>query len=291
MSVINTNLQALQLTAALGRNQDLMSGSMDQLSSGSKIATAGDDPVGVGLANKFSSQNQRLTAATSTIQNAIAYTQTGDGILATVGDILSRLSQLVTLASDPTMSGNGVAGYQQEFQGLQDQLRTIIGGTTAEIGGTADITSPEGNFNGIPFFGPSTSAYQVVMGASVGESMTIPATNLRTGAMLNVIQQDASGAYALNLSTASAADLSDAIQQVAGARASFGAAQVRLDVAAAAIQTQSLNNQSAISQISDTDVATQSTELAKRNVLVQAGTAMLAQANATSEAVLRLLQH
>jgi flagellin len=120
--------------------------------------------------------------------------------------------------------------------------------------------------------------------------MTVPATNLRTGAMLNLIQQDSSGAYSLNVSTASAADLSDAIQQVAGGRASLGAAQERLNLAAATVQTQSMNLQSAMSQITDVDVAAQSTALAKYNVLVQVDAAILAQANTTSEAVLKLLK-
>ena len=95
----------------------------------------------------------------------------------------------------------------------------------------------------------------------------------------------------LTMSTASASDLSGALQQVAASRATLGAAQERLGLASSMVQTQSLNMQSAISQISDVDVAAESTQLAKYNVLVQAGAAMLAQANTTSAAVLKLLQN
>jgi len=292
MSVINTqHLQALQIALTLGRNQDQLTGSLDQLSSGSRIATPVDDPVGVGVSDTLTSQNQRLDAASTSIQNAISYTQAGDGILRNVGDIVTRLGQLATLARDPTKSSGDVADYQAEFQSLQGQLRKTIGGTTAEIGGTADITSPLGTFNGITLFGPSASGYQVVLGDSAAQSMTIPATDLRTGAMLNLISQDSSGAFSLNVSTASAADLSAALDQVAGCRASLGAAQERLNLASAANQTQSQNMQAAISRINDVDVAAGSTALAKYNILVQMDAAMLAQANTNSGAVLKLLKN
>ena len=289
MSAITNSLQPSQIALALDRNQDLLSGSIDQLASGSKLANPGDNPVGAGLSNKLSAEDQRLSAASANIQNALSYTQASDGVLTTVGNVLSRLSEIASLATDPTKSSSDVAGYQSEFQALQDELRKIIGGTTAEIGGTADVP-PQATFDGTPLYGSSASGYQVVLGASAGQSMTVPATNLRTGAMLNLIQQDSSGAYSLNVSTASAADLSDAIQQVAGGRASLGAAQERLNLAAATVQTQSMNLQSAMSQITDVDVAAQSTALAKYNVLVQVDAAILAQANTTSEAVLKLLK-
>jgi flagellin len=290
MSVINTNLQAMQIAAMLGRNQDLLNGSINQLSSGSRITNPAVDPVGVAISDKLTAQNQRLDAASTNIQNALSYAQTNDSMLGTVGNVLSRLSQLATLAQDPTTSNSDVADYQKEFQTLQGELRRIIGGTTAEIGGTTDIASPEGAFNGAALYGPSATGYQVALGDSAAQSMVIPATNLRTGAMLNLIQQDSSGAYALSVSTATTTDLSAAMQQVGDARTALGAAQERLDLASTAIQTQGVNMQSAISQINDVDVAAGSTALAKYNVLVQADAAILAQANTTSEAVLKLLK-
>ena len=288
MSTISSSLQAFQSALTLDRNQDLLNGSLISLSSGSKNASVADDPVGAGVSNTLTSQNQRLNAAATNIQTAVSYTQTGDSILSNVGNVLESMSRLVTLAQDPTQSSADVADYQVEFQGLQNELRNTIGGATAEIGGTSGVASPLGAFNGIPLFG--SSGYQVVLGASADESMTVPATNLQTGATLNLIQQDSSGNYTLNVSSASAADLTDAIQQVASSRASIGAAQVRLNLASATVQTQSQNNASAISQINDVDVAAASTQLATYNVLVQADAAITAQANLTSEAVLKLLK-
>ena len=140
-------------------------------------------------------------------------------------------------------------------------------------------------------FGPNPTGYQVALGGAVGQTMNIPATNLRTGAMLNLIQQNVAGAYTLDVSSTTPTNLTDAIQQVAGFRASLGASQSRLDLAASTLQVQSENLQSAISRINDVDVALESTQLAKYNVLVQSGTAMLAQANLTPQAVLKLLQN
>ncbi len=291
MSSINTNLTAMESAVNLDRTQQLLDQSINRLSSGSKIASPADDPAGLGVSEKMTAQNQRLTAASTNIQNAISYTQASDGMMSSMNGLLSRMSQLAVMAQDPTKTSADVALYQQEFQALQDQLRSTIGGTTAEIGGTADISNPQGTFNGMTLFGPNATGYQVSLGASGGQTMTIPATNLRSGAMLGLIQQDASGQYTTSITSAGVgAAVTGAIQQLASSRASMGAAQSRLNLAASTVQVQSQNLQSAISQISDVDVATESTQLAKYNILVQAGTSMLAQANLEPQAVLKLLQ-
>jgi flagellin len=291
MSVINTNIQAIESARDLSRTQELLNRSLNRLSSGSKIASPSDDPAGLGVSQKFIAQNQRLGAAATNVQNAVSYTQAADGMLGGVASVLSRMSELSTMAQDTTKNAGDVALYQQEFKALQDQLRTTIGGTTVEIGGTTDVTAPLGTFNGVVLFGPNPSGYQVALGGAIGQTMNIPATNLRTGAMLALIQQNAAGTYSLGVSSAATTNLTDAIQQVATYRAALGASQSRLALAASNLQVQSENLQSAISRINDVDVAQESTQLAKYNILVQAGTAMLAQANLTPQAVLKLLQH
>ena len=281
MSAISSSLQAFQCAITLDRNQNLLNGTLVSLSSGSKSDNLANNPVGTGVANTLTSQNQRLSAVASNIQNAVSYTQTGSSILDNVGNVLNRMSQIATLAQDPAVSTSGAAAYQIEFQGLQNELRNTIGGTTAEIGGASGVASPLGTYDGTQIFGSSSPGFQVALGASASESMTIPSTNLRTGAMLSLIQQDSSGNYTLGASSASTADLTAATQQVAGAQATFAAAQVRLSLASATMQTQSQNNASAISQINDVDVAAASTQLATYNVLVQVDASMTAQANST----------
>jgi flagellin len=232
-----------------------------------------------------------VRAATTNVQNAISYVQTADGFKSGMTKILSRLSELAILAKDVTKNPTDIALYQQEFSALQDQLRATIGGTTAEVGGTADVDTPLGAFNGITLFGSNGSGLTVTIGQAIGQEMTITDSNLRTGGMLGIIQQDSSGAYTLDSTDPdSIQKITDAIQHVAQQRASLGAAQSRLELASTNLQVEFENLSSAISRIRDVDVAEESTQYAKYNILVQSGTAMLAQANQTPKTVLQLLQ-
>jgi flagellin len=204
--------------------------------------------------------------------------------------ILSRMSELAILAKDVTKNSTDVDLYQQEFSALQDQLRDTIGGTVAEIGGTADVDTPLGAFNGIVLFG-SGSGLSVTIGQAVGQEMTVGASNLRDGDMLDIIAQDNTGAYTLAATDADAiAKITSAIQDIASERATLGASQSRLELASTTLQVENENLSSAISRIRDIDVADESTQFAKFNILVQSGTAMLAQANLSPQSVLKLLQ-
>ncbi|MFI5337529.1 MAG: flagellin [Opitutales bacterium] len=291
MSVINTNLQAVLAARNLDQTQGMLDNSLNRLSSGSKIANPADDPGGLAVSDKLNSQSLRIQAATTNVQNAVSYVQTADGFMGGMTQILTRLSQLATLAQDPTKSASDVALYQQEFQGLQDQLRSTIGGTTAQIGGTSGVASPLGTFEGVNLF-QASAGISVTIGPDVGQNLTIKPTDLTaTGSgMSGLITQDGSGTYALNITSAGTLGTIDAaIQQIATGRADLGASQSRLDLAATNLQVQGQNMSAAISRISDVDVAAESTQMSKYNILVQAGTAMLAQANQLPSMVLKLL--
>jgi flagellin len=209
-----------------------------------------------------------------------------------MGNVLSRLSELAGLASDPTKNASDRALYQQEFSSLQDQLRATIGGTTAEIGGTSDVSSPLGSFNGVALFGSTAAGGQTVtVGAASGEMLTIPDVNLRSGSMLGLISQDGAGAYALQLSDpATLATIDGALQQLGAGQATLGAAESRLAMTAAQLSVEGENLSASLSSIRDVDVATESTAYAKYGIKVQASTAMLAQANQDPAAVLQLLR-
>jgi flagellin len=291
MSVINTNIQAIVGARNLNHSQEMLGRSLNRLSSGSKIVNPSDDAAGLAVSEKLDAQNRRVKAASTNVQNAVSYVQTADGFMGGMTKILSRMSELGILSKDVTKNTTDVALYQEEFRALQDQLRATIGGTTGEIGGTADITTPLGAFNGITLFGPNATGLTVTIGQAVGQEMTIPESDLRTGAMLAIIDQDTAGLYALDLADTNAIDaISDAIQEVATQRATLGASQSRLELAATTLQVESENLSSAISRIRDVDVAEESTTFARFNILVQSGTAMLAQANQTPQSVLKLLQ-
>ena len=291
MSVINTNIQAIVSARHLNQSQEMLGRSLTRLSSGSKIVNPSDDAAGLAVSEKLAAQNLRVKAAGTNVQNAVSYVQTADGFMSGMTKILSRMSELAILAKDVTKNTTDVALYQKEFTALQDQLRATVGGTSGVMGGTADISSPLGAFNGISLFGSSTTGLVVTIGQAVGQEMTIPPSDLQAGTMLGIMQQNASGVYDLNITTVDAiAQITGAIQQVATERATLGASQSRLELAATTLSVESENLSSTISRIRDVDVAEESTQFAKYNILVQAGTAMLAQANQTPQSVLKLLQ-
>jgi len=291
MSVINTNIQALTSARHLNQSQEMLGRSLTRLSSGSKIVNPSDDAAGLAVSEKLAAQNRRVKAATTNVQNAVSYVQTADGFMGGMTKILSRMSELAILAKDVTKNSTDVALYQQEFSALQDQIRATVGGASGVIGGTADISAPLGAFNGISLFGSAGGGLTVTIGQAVGQEMTIPPSDLQQNAMLGIINQNSSGVYDLDITTVDAIQqITGAIQQVATERASLGASQSRLELAASTLQIEFENLEAAISRIRDVDVAEESTQFAKYNILVQSGTAMLAQANQTPQTVLKLLQ-
>ena len=292
MNAINTNLQSLTAARNLDRTQDLLGRSLTRLSSGSKIVNPSDDAAGVAVSGKLDAQSLRVAAARTNVQNAISYVQTGDSAMASMSSMVTRLGELVSLAQDPTKNASDVALYQQEFTALQDQLRNVIGGSTAEIGGTADVTSPLGTFNGQELFGAQPGGgHAVAIGGTAGQVMTLPEVNLRTGGMQALINQDSSGQYTLSVTDASAlSQIGAGLQHLASSRATLGAAESRLGLAATTLEVEGQNLSSTLSGIRDVDVAQESTAFARYNILVQSGTAMLAQANQAPQSVLKLLQ-
>lgn len=288
MSVINTNIQAPVAARNLNRSQEMLGRSLSRLSSDSKIGTA--SAAGLAVSEKLDAQNKHVRAAGTNVQNAISYVQTSDGFMGGMARILSRLSEL----AQPAKNTEDSALRQQEFQALQDQLRQTIGGTTSQIGGTADITAPLGQFNGSKLFGDDTGSASSMTGAvgqAAGQTLTIPRINLRDGDMGALIQQDASGAYILDLTSSGAIEsITAAMQDVANERALLGASQARLELASSALQVEHENLEAAISRIRDGDVATEMTQYAKYNISVQSGASMLAQANQSPQSVLQLVQ-
>lgn len=291
MSVINTNIQAIAGARNLNHSQEMLGRSLTRLSSGSKIVNPSDDAAGLAVSEKLDAQGRRVRAASTNVQNAVSYVQTADGFMGGMTKILSRLSELAILAKDVTKNSTDVDLYEQEFSALQEQLRDTIGGSTSEIGGTAAVGTPLGAFNGISLFGANPAGLSVTIGQAVGQEMTIPEVNFRSGAMLDIIKQDGTGAYILDVKDSdSIQKITDAIQHVAQQRSSLGASQSRLELASTTLQVEYENLSSAISRIRDVDVAEESTQFAKFNILVQSGTSMLAQANQSPQSVLQLLQ-
>ena len=280
---INTNPAATAAARNLNHSQEMLNKSLSRLSSGSKIVQPSDDAAGLAVSEKLQAQNRRLDAAGTNVQNAMSYIQTADGFMSSMSKVVTRMSELSMMAKDVTKNAGDVALYQQEFQALQQQLSDTIGGGA--------LATPLGTFNGITLFGPNATGLSVTIGEGAGQTMTIAETNLQDGAMNAILSQAAPPAFDVTVTTANVADLVvAAIQDIATERAILGASQSRLDVAATTLSVESLNLEAAISRIRDADVATESTQFAKHNILVQSGTAMLAQANQLPQSVLKLLQ-
>lgn len=283
------NTQTLQDADRLGRTRELLSRSIARMSSGSRIISASDDPAGVGLAEKLSAQNQRVEAATTNVQNSVSFVQSVDGFLSGIGNVLGRMSELAMLASDPMKNAGDIALYQEEFSQLQQQIRNTVGGNTSDIGGTYNITKPLGTFNGKVLFGAGTGTV-IATGQTATQRLTIPPTNLRDGAMVQIFSQNSSGVFGLTVSDPTAQQkLAAAATEIGQERATLGAVGSRLELVSSSLVADGEGLTAAISKIRDVDVAAESTHLTKMNLLAESGTAMLAQANQSPRSVLKLL--
>ncbi len=215
------------------------------------------------------------------------------GTLPTIGDGVA-LGSGSTLNSGATIGDHALIGSNVTIgAGAYIAPGSIIGDNVTIDPGvriSSDTPIPPGTHVSADIL-PPTSGLSVTVGQAVGQNMNIPQINLRDGAMGAIIHQDSTGNFTLTLTDDSAtAAITGAIQDVANERAGLGASQSRLELAATTLQVEFENLSSAISRIRDVDVAEESTQYAKFNILVQSGTAMLAQANLSPQSVLKLLQ-
>ena len=271
--VINSNTTASIAANNLAYSNAMLRQSLTKLSSGSKLVSSSSDAGGLAVSMKLSATVNRDGDLQNNISDANSLLQTQDGALQVAGSILDRVSQLETLYQDPTKNSSDKANYDSEFTQLQSELSSL----TNE------------SFNGVALFGSAT-----------GASLNVYTTeDLSTGSAVSISQQalgDSStgiGAItstgATNLASITLADVTTAIQNVGTMRAINGAEQSRLNFANTILTTNQTNLQSAVSNITDVDVAQETTNLAKWNVLVQAGTAMLTQANQSAQSALKLI--
>ncbi|MBI3885835.1 MAG: flagellin [Opitutae bacterium] len=267
--VINTNTAATSASGNLAASSAMLQRSLNRLSSGSKIVNPSDDAGGLAVAVKLSAAARRQGATAANIGNAVSFEQTQDGALKVASKILTRISELKTLYSDVTKSSTDLANYDSEFTALQAQLTA----TAAET------------FNSVALFG--SSSLSVAVTEDGGTTVSIAGRNLTsTSTGVGVITSTSVTA----LSGVTVANITTAIERVATFRAANGSEQSRFGFAAELVTVNKANLEAATSRITDVDVAEESTQLARYNILVQAGTAMLSQANQSNQIALRLLQ-
>ena len=281
MISINNNSAASAAAYNLGNINTSLQKSLQRLSSGSRINSSYDDAGGLAVSMKLSASIRRTEATQSNVNNSMAFLETQDGVLKSADKLVARMSELAQLANDVTKSTSDLALYQTEVNTLKSQLSSMMSET----------------FNGVSLFSSGTTttpatASTLSVVASQDGSQTIGITqadllsvgrHVGTTSSLGIDISSTTGAKAA-ISTVNAA-----IQNLAQLRAYNGAEQSRLNFASDTLAINKTNLEAANSRIIDVDVAEESSKLARFSILQQAGTAMLAQANQSTQSLLRLL--
>ena len=281
--IINNNMSSLYANRVLGISNDSIMKSMEKLSSGERINRAGDDASGLAVSEKMRSQIRGLNQASRNIQNGISFIQTTEGYLQETTDILQRIRELAV------QSANGIYSDEDRMQ-IQVEVSQLV----AEV----DRIASQAQFNGMNmltgrFALEGDGIMQFQIGANVDQNtrvfigtMTAQSLGLK-GVQGSDEQISISSPDQANLVLAT---VDTALTTVNKQRADLGAYQNRFEIAAKGINVAAENTQASESRIRDTDMASQMVEFTKDQILTQAGTAMLAQANAQSQNVLALLQ-
>ena len=286
--VINTNSAATIASNNLSASNAMLQRSLNRLSSGSKIVNASDDAGGVAVAGRLGAASKRVGVITQNIGNTISFLQHQDNALKTLGKMLERMSELQSLYTDATKNTTDLGLYKTEFDKLGVAVKDVLDST---------------DFNGNDVFG--AVATRVNDDAAAGTNFSTDALTGLTSTIkaYGVTTSTAEGAQAIaaGLGTVdpaastplvgtAKADITGDIGRIAEARAKNGAAQSTLGYYAEINSSAKATFESAVSKIVDVDVAEESTQLARWNTLVQAGTAMIAQANSTTQSALTLLR-
>ena len=274
--IINTNVMSLNSQRNLNRSQSSMATSLQRLSSGLRINSAKDDAAGLAISERFTAQIRGLNQAARNASDAISLAQTAEGALQEIGNNLQRMRELAVQSANATVSSDDRESLNDEYEALASEILRVISGT---------------EFNGVGVLGASVSLkFQV--GADAGATNQINLQISNVGSLAGVISVDSmaiSGDSAgAALSTISVLDA--AIDSISGKRADFGVLQNRFESVVRNVQNVAENLSASRSRVMGADFAAETAELTRSQILQQAGTSMLAQANSMPQNVLSLLQ-
>jgi len=281
MSVINTNIRALASTNVIAANERAMQKTMQSLSTGSSINKASDNAAGLSVRENMTSQINGLNAAVRNANDAINMLQTADGSLNEVSDMMQRMRELGTLAQNDTYSTAQKKSMDDEYQALKSEISRIATNTQWNKG--ALLTGAGGEVG-------LASAFTFQVGANAGQVISVVVANqdVTTGAQYNAL----SGTTLLSGAAASTAvgALDDTISLLNANRSKIGAAINRLEHAISNLTNVAQNATDSRSRVTDTDYSKATSDLAKQQIIAQAATAILAQANQQPQSVLSLLK-
>jgi flagellin len=278
MSTIGTNIAASNAQFYLNVNNDALTKSIKRLASGSRLADPTDDAAGVAVSGKLDATIRRLQAVSEGSQNVISFAQTADGFLKTVQEQLTRMSELAARATNGSFGSADRAAYASEFSNLQTQINNLA--TNAKFNGSSIFTTTAVS-TAINADGVTDTLALVVLVTNVSSANTATQLNIDISALAITSTTSA---------TAAIASLATSIENLTKRRADLNADIAKFQFHVQNVRSEKINVEAANGRIKDLDVATESTMLAKNNILLQASTAMLAQANASQQAVLSLLR-
>jgi flagellin len=307
---INSNSVASTAAMHLARNNSMLEKSLSRLSSGTKLVDSSSDPGGLAVSMKLGAAINRQTAAITNVQNAISFVQLQDGDLKAAASIVDRMAALRSMYDDVTKSDIDKSNYNTEFQSLRVQLydstqskfngvslfstaqwgaATVSNKSTIEV-----LTSERGSSGSVVSLAKIQllSAVTVRSAANLAGSMSVGAYTIQAYGADKSLADDASGSAAssaISLGSFTVDSFILALQNVATLRAENGATSSRLKFASDQLEAAKVNMEAAKSRIVDTDVAKESTAFARYSILVQAGAAMLSQANNTQASVMQML--
>ena len=293
MTVIGTNISSLRAANASTSASMALSTSMERLSTGKRINSAKDDAAGMAIASSMTAQIRGMNQGIRNANDGIALAQTADGALSEVTNMLQRMRELSTQSASGTYSDDDRKNMQAEVTALSTQVQSVLTNT---------------KFNGVALFDPSTASTATQPDANkltVQTGSNTADTVIVGKAQLKDVSDLTKGTGALDITTAAKASLAlgdgstdataggvidKALASISTARAKLGASQSQLESAVNNATTNSTNLSDARSRIEDTDFSAETTALAKAQILSQASTAMLSQANQSQQSVLKLLQ-
>ncbi|MGV3770555.1 MAG: flagellin [Sphingobium phenoxybenzoativorans] len=279
MTVIGTNVAALRSANASQSANRSLSTSIERLSTGKRINSAKDDAAGLAISTKMTAEIRGMAAATRNANDGISLAQVAEGALGEVTNIVQRVRELAVQASNGTVSDSDRDGIQAEVSQLLGQISDIAGRTTFNgislMSGSATLTS-----------GATGLSLNIQTGTKASETVAVE---------INAVSLTSLGLNAIDLSTqagasSSLAALSTALDTVSQGRATLGGIQSRLETTVSTLTTTMTNLTEARSRIEDADFSAETTALAKQQILAQASTAMLAQANQSQQNVLSLIR-
>lgn len=272
-STINTNMMSLNSQRALGSSATSLSTSMARLSSGLRVNSAKDDAAGLAVAQQLNAKARSSLVAIRNANDGISMSQTAEGGMSQIGDILQRMRELAMQSANGSNDTDARTALDTEFQDLLSEIDRIANTTT---------------FNGVQLINGSGSSTDFAVDVEGSNNVTVDFSSLdvsATGLSVGSLAVDsASGA------TSALTAIDDAITTLNTNRATLGSAQNRLEFTINNLQTQYENQKSAYGRIMDADFAIETANLTRTQILQQAGTAMLAQANALPQSVLTLLR-